>query len=694
MPQPESPAHTNHLLHESSPYLLQHAHNPVDWYPWGEEALAKAKKENKPIFLSIGYSACHWCHVMERESFENDEIAKILNDNFVSIKVDREERPDLDDIYMQAVQMMTGSGGWPMSVFLTPDLRPFFGGTYFPPGDRGQMIGFRRLLMTLAEMYKREPEKIADTAKQMMDALHETEKEVGAEAGKQVGLPVLDQAAHELGRRFDPVYGGFGSAPKFPPSMALNLLLREHKRTGDAHLLEMAEKTLTKMALGGMYDQLGGGFARYSTDHLWLVPHFEKMLYDNALLAPVYFDAALVTGNKFYERIGREILDYVLRDMSDPAGGYYCAEDADSEGEEGKFYVWPLKEIQDTLGGEDAKLFCDFYGVTTQGNFEGENILNVVTPLEEFARRANADAGAIQKRLDAARAQLFALREKRVHPFKDTKILTAWNGMMITAMARGAQVTGDSRYLASAQGAAKFILGSLRTEDGRLLRTWGKGKAKIPGFIDDYAMFIGGLIDLYETDFNPDWLENAERLAQLMMDHFYDKNAAAFFTTDGQDSSVLLRRKDVYDGATPAGNSAAVLALLRLAVFLDRSDFRAFAGATFSAMHQYLTRMPGAVHHLLCALSFTLESPKEIAIIADPTKEETGAILRALRGRYLPNRAIALAPAADTAKGFNAKIALLKEKTETDGKPTIYVCKNYTCARPVHTVEELADLLT
>ncbi len=688
-----SPKHKNRLIGETSPYLLQHAHNPVDWYPWGEEALARAKKEDKPIFLSIGYSACHWCHVMERESFENEATAAILNEHFISIKVDREERPDLDDLYMQAVQMITGSGGWPMSVFLTPDLKPFFGGTYFPPSDRGGMMGFPRLLMTLAELYRTERDKIADNAKQITDALHEQETMIGLGEGTKADFSILEKATRELERRYDSTYGGFGGAPKFPPSMALNLLLREWKRTGNAPFLEMVERTLEKMALGGMYDQLGGGFSRYSTDRVWLVPHFEKMLYDNALLAPVYFDAARATGKSFYDEVGRGILDYVLRDMTDPAGGYYSAEDADSEGVEGKFYVWSLEEIRKELGAE-ADLFCDYYGVTEHGNFEEQNILNVAAPMEEFAKRRGMKPEELKSKLAASSEKLFAIREKRIHPFKDTKVLTAWNGMMISAMARGAQATGDERYRASAIKAGQFILDSMRDKEGGLYRTWGKGKAKIPGFLEDYAYVVTAFMDLYETTFDPVWLEESDKLAGKMITLFYDPAAGSFFAHDGRDPSVLIRRKDVYDGATPSGNSTATFALLRLAMFLDRADYRDAAMKTIASMETYFNRMSGGVHQMINAVGFALGRPKEIAIVGDPAAPETVALLKSLHALYLPGRIIVCAKPDSLDKGFNPKIALLKDKKPTADKPlTIYVCENYACKKPVHDAAAMLELI-
>lgn len=683
---------TNRLIHETSPYLLQHAHNPVDWRPWGEEAIAEARAQNKPIFLSIGYSACHWCHVMEHESFENEEIAAVMNEHFINIKVDREERPDLDDIYMQAVQMMSGHGGWPMSVFLTPDLKPFFGGTYFPPRDGPRGFGFPSLVRRLAEIYRTEPQRVAEGTRELLNAMQE-QGEAAAVEGAQIDIGMLTNAVNELLRRYDATYGGFGGAPKFPPTMALNLLLREHRRTGDPQLLEMAETTLAKMAGGGIRDHLLGGFHRYSTDHRWLVPHFEKMLYDNALLAPVYFDASLVAGKRYYEEVGRGILDDILRDMTDTAGGYISTQDADSEGEEGKFYVWDQSEIMEALGAEEGKLFCGYYDVTEHGNFEGKNILNAPAPVEEFAKRQRMDEGELRRRLDASRAKLEEIRRKRIAPGKDDKILTAWNGMMISAMARGSQVTGEARYKDSAERAADFILREL-VRDGRLLRVWRGGEAKIGGFIDDYALFATGLLDLYETSFNPRWIEAAADLADKMIALFYDEKSGGFYTSDGADPTLLIRRKDTYDGATPSGNSAATLLLLRLALLLDRPDYRERALKTMSSMHTYLTRLPAAVHHLLCAVALALDQPKEIAIVGELEDPKTRELLKTIWGRYFPSRALAASSPSTIAEGFNAKIPLLAGKTIPDGAAAAFVCKNYTCQRPVSTPGELDKLLS
>lgn len=555
------------------------------------------------------------------------------------------------------------------------------------------MIGFRRLLMALAEMFRKEPDRIVESSQQVLDAIREQDAVIGHAGEGSVSWSVVERATQELSRRYDGVHGGFGSAPKFPPSMAIHLLMREYLRRGDLQLIEMAERTLQKMALGGMYDQIGGGFTRYSTDERWLVPHFEKMLYDNALLAKVYFDAGALTRNEFYTGIGREILDYVTRDMTDPEGGFYSAEDADSEGEEGKFYVWSNAEWCDVVGTEDADLLCDYFDISDRGNFEGHNIPNVITPLAEFARSKGIEQADAVTRINAARTKLFAHREKRVHPFKDKKVLTSWNGMMISAFCRGAQVTGEASYRMTAERAAQFILDHVRDSDGRLLRTWGGGRAKISAFSDDYAYMTAALIDLYETTFDPKWLEAAEQLANRLLSDFFDAENGAFFTTDGRDATVLLRRKDVYDGATPSGNSVAVNAFLRLAFHLDRADLRDAAMKTISAMNVYFARMSGAVHHLLNAVAFSLSAPKEIAIVGDLESPKTRELLGFVWGQFLPDRVLAARGAKEDTSTFASRIALLRGKTAAPSEPSAFVCQNYTCSKPVHTVDELRQLL-
>jgi len=644
-------AHTNRLAHEKSPYLLQHAHNPVDWFPWGEEAFAKARKENKPIFLSIGYSTCHWCHVMERESFENADVAELMNRCFVSIKVDREERPDIDKIYMTAVQATTGSGGWPMSVWLTPDLKPFYCGTYFPPESRYGRPGFKELLQRVHDVWESNPDGVVAQAKQVMDVLTEHS------ALPAAGDTRLDDAPLKLGLDqfrlvYDSKYGGFGGAPKFPRPVVLNFLFRVGGK-------DMALFTLRKMGEGGMFDQLGGGFHRYSVDERWLVSHFEKMLYDQAQLVCSCVDAYQITHDPFFADIARRTCDYVLRDMTAPDGGFYSAEDADSEGVEGKFYVWTRKEIEQVLG-DKAESFCRAYDVDTPGNWEhGLNVLHGAGFPEE-------------------RTKLFAAREKRVRPHRDEKILTAWNGLMISAFARASQALDEPKYRAAALNAAHLILTS-RIKDGKLMRT-----ETVPGMVEDYAFFANGLVDLYETDFDPQWLLKAIELSDTMLKLFYDPKDGGFFQTDGRDASVLVRSKEDYDGAEPSGNSMATLLLLRLAQFTDRDDYRKAAERTLTAFSPLMQRAPHVVPQMLCALDLYLSKPKQI-IIAGKSDD---TMLRVIREKFLPNKIVAHAD-----QRLVKLMPYIKDMTPVDGKATAYVCEDFVCQLPTNDIEALRKLL-
>ena len=686
--------YSNRLINETSPYLLQHAHNPVDWYPWGGEAFARARAEDKPVFLSIGYTACHWCHVMERESFEDEETAKILNEYFISIKVDREERPDLDDFYMLSVQLITGGGGWPMSVFLTPDGKPFYGGTYYPPEDSHGRIGFKKLLVEISRLYGAQSEKIRENSEVLTRAIGEHTSQLGGQA--TLGTALLESAVRDLRARYDAIYGGFGEAPKFPPAMALGLMLREWKRTGEPHLLEIVENTLQRMAQGGIYDQLGGGFHRYSIDHLWLVPHFEKMLYDNALLAQIYFDAALATSKPFYLRIGREILDYILREMTGPEGGFYSTQDADSEGREGKAYVWTREEVTEVLGPEDGALYCDFYEVLPEGNWaegEGASILNVRVSPREFAKTQGLEPDTFCARLEEWRRRMLERRARRAQPMIDDKILASWNGLTISALARGAQASGDARYAEAATRAAGFILERMR-DDGGLLRVWRNGEGRIGAFLDDYANVINGLIDLYETTFDADLIREANSLARIMIHRFGDPADAGFFTADGRDPNLVARIKEFFDGATPSGNAAAVMALLRLGRLVDDENYLEAARRTLTLLAEQMARNPAAHHYMLSALSFELGPPAEVSIIGKPEIEATQALRDAAWRTYQPNRILALAPTDGSDEfGLAIEIAPLRNKPAQLGKPTAYVCRNFTCSPPIHTPEELYALL-
>jgi uncharacterized protein YyaL (SSP411 family) len=603
--------YVNKLIHETSPYLLQHAHNPVDWYPWGDEAFEKARKEQKPIFLSIGYSACHWCHVMERESFENEKIAEIMNREFICVKVDREEHPDVDEIYMSAVQMMTGSGGWPLSVFLTPDLKPFFGGTYFPPDDKFGRPGFEKILLSIALSWKERNEDVAKAAESMTEALLRKPTWVDGD----IDSDVLAESAESLVYAFDQKWGGFGNAPKFPPTGSIALLMRQYRHSGSEKLLNMATLTLDKMAYGGMYDQLGGGFHRYSVDRTWLVPHFEKMLYDNALLSWVYLEAFQLTKKPIYKKVASETLDFVINEMTDESGGFHSAQDADSEGVEGKYYVWSRSEIMEILGADGGSFFCDYYGVTEGGNFEGENILFVPSETEDFARDEKKTAEKVEQKLDGLKKKLIAVRVKRVHPGQDYKVLTSWNGLMISSFAKGYQVLGDERYLVAAENAAKFISKDM-IQDGALLHVYSKGKGKLPGYLDDYANVANAFIDLYETTFDIRWLDESERLTEKMIELFKDSDGPGFYFTADSHKHLLRRTKPFFDGSTPAGNSMATLVLLRLARLTDNSDYYDMAETVLKTVVPRAGRQPRGIGHLLRALDFYMSSPVEIAIAA------------------------------------------------------------------------------
>ena len=681
--------HTNRLINETSPYLLQHAHNPVDWYPWGPEALERARSEDKPILLSIGYSACHWCHVMEHESFENEEIARMMNENFVCIKVDREERPDLDSIYMNAVQMMTGHGGWPMTMFLTPELKPFYGGTYYPPEDRRGMPGFPRVLSAIADSYKNRRQDVLSSADAITGELRKMNRFQAND--EMLTTEVLNQAFSGLASSFDRVNGGFGSAPKFPPSMALMFFLRHYKRTNTQAALEMAELTLDKMAGGGMYDHLGGGFARYSVDAHWLVPHFEKMLYDNALLARAYLYAYQATGKQHYRRVAEEVLEYIIRDVTDRTGGFYSAEDADSEGEEGKFYVWTKQEVIDLLGEEDGQLFCDYYDVTEQGNFEhGKSILNTPVKMEEFAREKGIDVEELSRRMGAARRKVFYAREERVRPGRDEKILAAWNGLMLTAFAEAANILGRDDYRAVAAKNADFLLANL-VKDGRVLRTYKDGVAKLNGYLEDYSYLVEGLLAVYEATFDLKYFDSARRLADTMIEQFWDESDGGFFFTSSDHEELITRTKDYFDNATPSGNSVAAIALLKLGLLTGEGKYQRCAATILRTMRQVMAKYPSAFGYLLSALDLYLSEAKEIAIVADPSSHEALSFVAEVYSRYLPNKVVALkGPGDDRAA---ESIGLLADRSMVDGKPAAYVCRNYTCLLPATTREELGARL-
>ena len=668
----------NRLINETSPYLLQHANNPVDWYPWGEEALGRARDEDKPILLSIGYSACHWCHVMERESFENDSIAEIMNRDFVNIKVDREERPDLDSVYMEAVQMLTGSGGWPMTVFLTPDGKPFYGGTYFPPVDRHNMPGFPRLLETVAHAYRNSHSEIQRVTGQLTE-------QMGRTANMPRGTGALDEsvlhsAYNQLATNFDYQNGGVGSAPKFPQAMTLEVLLRYHAHGHNDRALSMLELTLEKMARGGIYDQVGGGFHRYSTDTYWLVPHFEKMLYDNALLARLYLHAWLATGRSLYRRITEETLDYVLREMTGKHGGFFSATDADSEGEEGKFFVWSPEEIEAALGTEDASIFGGFFGVTQRGNFEGANILNISVKAADFAERHGISIERLVDVIQRGKQALWLEREKREHPLLDDKSLASWNGLMLRAFAEAGAAFERRDYLDAAARNAEFLLTELRP-NGQLLRTYREGQAKLPGFLEDYSFVADGLLALYEATFERRWLDSAVELADQMISLFWDEGAEAFYDTGRGHEELVVRPRDVFDNAQPCGGSVASDLLLRLSVVTGNEDYASKAVGPLRSMAELMGRAPAGTGRWLAALDFYLSTPKEVAVIGLTSDPGTADLLRTVNGRYIANRVVV--GADDEGAAATSGLPLLEGRGMVDGKPTAYVCENYACQLPV-----------
>ena len=675
---------TNRLIHETSPYLRQHAHNPVDWYPWGQEALDKAKREDKPILLSIGYSACHWCHVMERESFENEAIAEVMNAHFVNIKVDREERPDLDTLYMNYVQMTTGSGGWPMTVFLTPDQIPFYGGTYFPPEDRSGRPGFGRLCLTLAEAYREKREEIEARGPDIVQSLAAMNT-LPPGAGK-VTAASLDLAFDQLVPRFDRTHGGFTGAPKFPGSMSLAFLLRHFSRAGRQEGRDFVALSLQKMAGGGMYDQLGGGFHRYSVDERWLVPHFEKMLYDNALLSRLYLEAYQLDPQPLYARVVEEILDYVVREMLNPEGGFYSTQDADSEGHEGKFFIWTPREIGEILGEEKGKVFCRYYDVTAQGNFEGANILNVPRPLEQVASELSLSPGELSRILSEGRQRLFREREKRIKPHRDEKILTGWNGMMGVSFVEASVVLQRADYLEVARRNARFLLKHL-CRKGRIFRTHKDGVSKLLGYLDDYANLVEQLLALYQATGEREWLDEAVIYNDAMLEQFWNREQAVFFLTGKEHEKLVTPVRDVYDNATPAGSSVAVLNLLKLAILTGNMEYRSIAETNLESMHLPLTRYPGGFGYLLGAADFYLGPVKEIAVVGDPESGETRRLLEVVHGRFLPNKVVAiLDPNATDGAG---DLPLLEGKTLVKGRPAAYVCENYTCKAPVTEPSQL-----
>ncbi len=683
------PVPANRLANETSPYLLQHAHNPVDWYAWGEAAFERARAESKPILLSVGYSACHWCHVMERESFENPDIAALMNQEFVNIKVDREERPDVDAIYMSAVQLLTGQGGWPMTMFLTPDGKPFYGGTYFPPQDLYGRPGFPRVLEAIASAWKNDRFGLEQQGDTLLGHLNDGNDFTHGLTDALLTPDLLDRAFATLAQTFDAREGGFGAAPKFPQPANLDFLLRYAARSKRQEPLAMAEKTLQRMALGGIYDQLGGGFHRYSTDQTWLVPHFEKMLYDNAQLAQTYARAYQATGKGFYKGVGEETLEYVLREMTGPDGGFYSAQDADSEGVEGKFFVWTPEEINEILGEWAGQIFCAFYDVTANGNWEGANILHVVMDAPEITQKFDVRMSEAVEILDSGRDKLLAARERRVKPGLDDKALTAWNGLMLAALAECALVFDRDDFLQAAVRNAEFTLANLarREPDGslRLLRTRRNEQSKLNGYLEDYAFYADGLLWLFEATGEPRWLEAALALATAMLTYFWDEADGGFFATSSDHETLIQRPKDWDDNATPSGNSVAVEVLLRLAVLTGDDAYRQRAARVLRKLGPVVEKHPYGFARMLGALDFYLDTPREIAIIGPSSDENTQALLRAVYADYLPNRVVVRADAPQTASA----LPLLADRPMQNGLPTAYVCENFACKEPVTDPEAL-----
>jgi uncharacterized protein YyaL (SSP411 family) len=679
--------HTNRLIHETSPYLLQHAHNPVDWYPWGEEAFQRARSESKPILLSIGYSACHWCHVMERESFEDEKIAALMNDLFVNIKVDREERPDLDEIYMNAVQLLTGRGGWPMTVFLTPEGKPFYGGTYFPPEDRYGVPGFPRILAGVANAYREKPQDVEKSVGQILTALQRISS--STESQQPFSPDIISRSAEALSRAYDSDHGGLGNAPKFPNVGVYELFLRHYYGSRDKRFLEMVTHTLAKMAGGGIYDHLGGGFHRYSVDEKWLVPHFEKMLYDNAQLVRIYAQVYRATREPLFKRVVDQTMAYLLREMLDQEGGFYSTQDADSEGEEGKFFAWTPEEITEILDEEASEIFCRIYDVSEQGNFEGKNILHPILTLEQASKFFRRDFREIEALVTNAREALFREREKRIKPFRDEKVITSWNGLMLSGLAEAIKISPQPAYLEAANRNFQFIFTKL-FHDGRLLHVYKNGQAKLAGYLDDYAFLAVGLLDLYEATLEASALRRAIELADTMLREFRDENGGGFFYTGKSHEQLISRTKPVFDGSIPSGNAMATQLLLRLHHFTGKDTYLQLAETALRSYYTAMESQPFGFAHMLCALDYYLEKPKEIVVVGNREDPKTAELVTQIHSMYLPNQTLQI---IGPEKSLETVSPLLKDKTQINGRPTVYVCHQYTCSAPVTDSQALKGLL-
>ncbi|MCU0343672.1 MAG: thioredoxin domain-containing protein [Ignavibacterium sp.] len=686
----------NKLINEKSPYLLQHAYNPVDWFPWGEEAFEKARSEDKPIFLSIGYSTCHWCHVMEKESFEDEEVAKLMNDAFVSIKVDREERPDIDGIYMSVCQMITGGGGWPLTIVMTPDKKPFFTGTYFPKHNRFNRIGMIELVPRLKEVWAVKKDEVLKSADEIASSLNKQNFIVDS---NKIDESILDKAYTELNKRYDEAYGGFGSAPKFPSPHNLLFLLRYWKHKDEPKALRMVEKTLNEIRRGGIYDHIGFGFARYSTDQHWLVPHFEKMLYDQAMLVMAYTDTFLATKNDFYKDTAKEILEYVLRDMTHPEGGFYSAEDADSEGEEGKFYLWDADELRSVLDKEESDFAIKVFNVADDGNWideskgmmPGTNILHFKKSNKELADELNITKDDFLKKLESIRKKLFNYREKRIHPHKDDKILTDWNALMISALAKAAQAFDDPSYCEAAEKSYKFIEKYLTAKNGRLIHRFRDGESGLPVHIDDYAFLKNALIDLYESTFKVKYLKRAIDLNEILMREFWDDKSGGFYFTSSSSEELITRQKEVYDGAIPSGNSIALLNLIRLSRFTANTYFENKASVLVRYFSGYISRSPSAFCMFMCGLDFLFSPSTEIVVISDKKDELTSGGLRLIRNIFNPNKIVILKFTSDN--DVSGLLSFTNDMKMKDNIATFFVCRDYSCNQPVNTIADLEKLL-
>ena len=679
---------TNRLINETSPYLLQHSNNPVDWYPWGPEAINTAKQLNKPILLSIGYSACHWCHVMEKESFENDHIASIMNKNFVCIKVDREERPDLDSIYMTAVQILSGQGGWPMTVFLTPDCKPFYGGTYFPPEDRQGMPGFPKVLETISNAYISNRKDIENQTENLVG--HIEQINLGTNNGETLNINLLHQAYNGIEKQFDHQFGGIGNQPKFPQPMIYEYLLRQYVQFGTPEALEITELTLDQMAKGGIYDQIGGGFHRYSTDNLWLVPHFEKMLYDNALLVKLYLHAYQITGKLLYRKVVEETLTYILREMTDESGGFYSSQDADSESIEGKFFIWKPQEIIDVLGKTEAEIVNSYYGVTESGNFEESNILHISSNESSLAEKYNLTTQNLQDIVDQSKLKLLAAREHRIRPERDDKILTGWNGLMLAAFAEAGSILNRKDYVDIARKNATFIINNLHQND-RILRTYKDGLAKLNGYLEDYSFLISGLLSLHETTFEEKWLTEAIRLNESMINLFWDKGKECFYDTGNDHEQLVVRPRDLSDNAIPSGNSMATEILIRISIITGNTKLNDMAKKCLQSAKDLFVRFPTGAGQWLCSLDFFLSKPQEIVIIGNRDDSATEKLVTEIYRNYIPNRIVV---GQKTENNLLKGLPVFKGRESIKGNPTAYLCENYVCRLPTTIAQELANQLS